>query len=141
MNSQTGVKLAEKEVSLPEVVHGLIVSKIMKILAECGYECSVMADLNGGSGEGHQFDFLGRKAGERLTITGFEMNDMIADELEMVKLRVKTLDSNPTSTMVVFQSKYPGKTRLIAEEYGYTIIDYDASVTVYDKIKEVLIAQ
>ena len=122
-----GRKAWPKEVSLPEVVHGLIVSKIMKILAECGYECSVMADLNGGSGEGHQFDFLGRKAGERLTITGFEMNDLIADELEMVKLRVKTLDSNPTSTMVVFQSKYPGKLNSYAEEYGLYNIDYSLS--------------
>ena len=72
---------------------------------------------------------------------GFEMIDMSADELEMVKLRVKTLDSNPTTTILVFQSKNTGKLRLIAEEFDYAIIDHDDSRTIYDKLKDVLTAQ
>ena len=113
MNSRTGAKLAENEVSLPATIHGLTVSEVVNALSECGYECSVMGDLIGGSGESHRFDFLGRKDGERLVIMGFEIIAMRADELEMVKLRAKTLDSNPTTTVVVFQSKNTGKLRLI----------------------------
>ena len=114
IDSRIGAKLAENGVSLPSVIHGLTASNVVKVLSECGCECSVMGCLKGGSGENHQFDFLGRKVGERLVITGFESNDASSEELDMVNLRVKTLDSNPNTTMVVLQSKSPPRLRLIA---------------------------
>ena len=61
MNSRMGAKLAENEVSLPDVIHGLTVSDVVNVLSECGYECSVMGDMNWRKRRKSSIRFLGQK--------------------------------------------------------------------------------
>ncbi|MGA2875039.1 MAG: hypothetical protein ABSE82_05800 [Nitrososphaerales archaeon] len=79
--------------------HGLNESNVVKVLTECGCDCFVMR-MRGGSGENYQFDFLCRKAGERFVITGVESNDRRSEGF-VVNLRVKTLNSNTTTVVVL----------------------------------------
>ena len=130
-----GTRLAQKP--LPVSIHGLEVSRIASILNAHGYKASVLVGLKGGSGENHLFDFVGRKDGERLAIMGLDSKDYESAAIEMVKLRVKTMDSNPTYTIVVFQTKDP-RIHAFAEEYGYMIIENDNLGTVYEKLSDVL---
>jgi hypothetical protein len=128
LSTKAGTRLAE---GLPISIHGLEVSKVAKVLQDHGYQCSVLEGLKGGSGENHIFDFVGRREGERVAIMGFDSPNLV----EMVKLRVKTLDSNPTFTVVVLQSKDPNL-RELAREYGYLIVDNDDSV--YEELEAVM---
>jgi hypothetical protein len=96
--------------------------------------------LQGRSGKHHQFDFVGRKPGERLIIAGFEAKNGESNAIELVKLRVKTLDTNPTTSLVIFQSRPSQKDRSIAEECGYEIIAHDESLAITDEIKDLLMA-
>lgn len=120
---------------MPISVHGVEVSKVAHLLTGHGYECSVLGNLKGGSGENHIFDFVGRKNGVRLAIMGFDSSE--DDEIGMVKLRVKTLDSNPNFTIVLIQSK-DSKLREMGEEFGYAIIDDSGAGTVYEKLEVIL---
>lgn len=118
-------RLAQKP--FPITIHGIEVSRVSSILRENGYHCSVLACLKGGSGEDHLFDFVGRRDGERLAMMGFDRSDYDTSSIDMVKLRVKTLDSNPTMTIVFVQ---PGEKSLrrFAEEYGYFVLENDDSL-------------
>lgn len=96
-----------------------------------------MVGLLGGSGENHLFDFVGRKDGERIAVAGFDFQDDDTASIEMVKLRVKTLDSNPTETIVVFKTNSL-TLHEFAKDYGFIIVDDPSDGTAYEKLDRIL---
>jgi hypothetical protein len=128
-------RLAEKR--LPVSVHGLEISSVARVLRKNGYSCSVAIGLLGGSGEIHLFDFVARKDGERIAITGFDFQDDETASVEMVKLRVKTLDASPAETIIVLKSDST-KLREFASDYGFIVVDATSDGSVYEKLDATL---
>ncbi len=130
--------MVENEVGLFDSAHGLDVPKITALFELTGYECAVKGKLRGASGEAHEFDFVAKRSGERLVIQGFELYDTYSDELEMIKLRVKTLDACPDTCVVIFHMTCPESMRKMVKEFNYVLIEPTNSKTAYQLLEEFL---
>lgn len=117
------------------LIHGIEVTRVIQIANSCGCFCSFKAKIRGGSGKEHEFDFVGRKGRIKFVISCFELKSIRDDEIEMIRLRVKTLDSSPMTCIVLLLSKLPDNLRKMASDYHYLIVEPSPEKDAYSNLQ------
>ena len=145
MASSTGAERGEVlnifKNSLPADIHGLDIRRITELFGEFGYVCKTQGKLRGISGNLHEFDFVCTKldTGEKIILDSFLKADKSEEsqEIEMVKIRLKTYDCSPDICIVIAPSLTPSM-RDMASLYRISLIEAAEEKGPYDQLESLL---
>ena len=122
-------------------IHGLDISRIEELIQGFGYTCKPQSKLRGLSGNLHDFDFVCVKidTGEKLILDSLLNQNGNEDALEvaMVKLRLKTYDCSPDSSIVVTAPISPAL-REMASLYRISLIEASEENGPYEQLESLL---
>jgi hypothetical protein len=122
-------------------IHGLDILRIQELFEGFGYVCKPVSKLRGISGNLHDFDFVCVKVdtGEKLILDSILNQAGNQDSLEvaMVKLRLKTYDCSPDSSIVV-AAPINASLREMAALYKISLIEATDENSPYEQLESLL---
>jgi hypothetical protein len=124
----------------PSDIHGLDISKMVKLFESFGYSCKPAGSLRGISGVLHNFDFVCTKlmTGEKLVVQSLlqVQGERENIDVEIVKLRLSTYDCSPNICILVAES-LTDQIKQMAGLYRLTVIE-SSQEDPFDQIESLL---
>lgn len=121
--------------TLPSDISGLDVAKITNIFEKLGYSVSTNGTLRGLSGTQNRFDYVCKKEGRRLAISALSNTGKDSEIVEIVRLRLMTLDSMPDRMIVIIKELASPEIRGLCNHYGYLLVEELPENDVYSQLE------